>query len=35
MAEIKTDENTSEASDQDQMASVLRVTYNARDVTKS
>ena len=35
MAEIKTDENASEVSDQDQTASVSRVAYNARDMAKS
>ena len=34
MAEIKTDENASEASDQDQTASVSSITCNARDVVK-
>ena len=33
--EIKTNGNASEASDQDQMGSVSRVTYNVHDVAKS
>ena len=35
MAEIKTDGNTSEVSDQDQTVSVSHVTYNMRDMAKS
>ena len=35
MAEIKIDENTFEASDQDQMASVSPITYTVRDMVKS
>ena len=35
MAEIKTNRNAYEASDQDQTASASRVTYNAHDVATS
>ena len=35
MAEIKTDENASEASNQDSKDGVSGVTYNARKVAKS
>ena len=35
MTKIKTDENTSEMSDQDPTAGVSRVIYNARDVALS